>query len=400
MRGLSLNTIESLNDIDWSFPSVGNSGLHSIHWYPATYVSAIPGTLIGHLTSHGDCVVDPFCGSGTSGVEAARLGRDYVGIDNNPIACLISSAKLYFPFRKRFLASLDQIERAANESLMSALVCSHPRYDELRLWYHPQTLQELLSVLNAILQVKEGHVQDCMLAVFSGVLKNSSSQGRHWGWVCDNVRPKPDEIVYRSALHTFMTTARQFLSSSESAFDELLANVPGATRMSVRSATSVINGDSVEMLGQISEESVKLVMTSPPYFGVADYVKSQRLSYLWFDVEQLAGRRLGFTHFEALRSKEAGARSNRGRGDSYHRYISYMGKFFEASRRVLRDDGYMALVVGESTSRPQTTEALLLSAKSHGFSLLMRRERDILAHRRRLMAKVACEEILVFGVRD
>jgi site-specific DNA-methyltransferase (adenine-specific) len=27
-------------------------------------------------------VLDPFCGSGTTGVEAVRLGRKFVGIDN------------------------------------------------------------------------------------------------------------------------------------------------------------------------------------------------------------------------------------------------------------------------------------------------------------------------------
>lgn len=33
-------------------------------------------------TQEGDLVLDPFCGSGTTGVEAVRLGRKFVGIDN------------------------------------------------------------------------------------------------------------------------------------------------------------------------------------------------------------------------------------------------------------------------------------------------------------------------------
>lgn len=342
-------------------------------------------------------MLDPFCGSGTSGVEAIRLGRRYIGVDNNPVACLMSEAKLYFPFGPPFLAKLDEIDRRTNAKLMSGASADHPRLDELKSWYHPQTLQELALLLEGILGLKSGSVRDCFLAVFSGVLKNSSSQGKHWGWVCDNVKPKSTEIVYKPALTNFMTAARQFLKSSSSALQEVSANVPQANRELIRSSSNVFNGDSIETMNRLTRGGVDLIMTSPPYFGVADYVKSQRLTYLWFDVDQLAGRRLGFSDFEALRATEAGARSNRSRGDSFDRYIRYMDGFFVAARRVMKPDGHMALVVGESSSRPKTTDDLISVAAARDFKLLLRKEREILPHRRRLMAKVACEEILVFG---
>ncbi|WDM63578.1 DNA methyltransferase [Stenotrophomonas forensis] len=395
-----MDIIKDLHGVDWSFPAVGNTGIHAMHWYPATYVSAIPGTLIGHLTSPGDTVLDPFCGSGTSGVEAIRLGRKYVGIDNNPVACLISSAKLYFPAVRAFEVEINKIQLDATALLMGGRDKDHPRIDELIKWYHPETLQEILAVLSSVVDRPDGHIKDCLLAVLSSVLKSTSSQGRHWGWVCDNVRPKSEEIVYRPALTNFINSCNQYLRNSISAFGEACANDSSVTRVLVRRRSRVLNGDSVELMRKRAADSVNLIVTSPPYFGVADYVKSQRLTYLWFDIPELAGRKLGFTDFEALRARESGARSNRSRSSSYSSYIDYMKSFFLSSSRILRDDGYLALVVGESASRPRTTEQLLALAGDAGLSLKMRKERDILSHRRRLMAKVASEDILIFSLSN
>lgn len=53
-------------------------------WYWGNFVPQIPFQLISRYTSPGDWVLDPFCGSGTTLVEASKLGRNSLGIELNP----------------------------------------------------------------------------------------------------------------------------------------------------------------------------------------------------------------------------------------------------------------------------------------------------------------------------
>src|SRR5690606_681566 len=88
-------TLDALQSVDWDFTNTRTThGIHSIHSYPAKFIAQIPRRLI-ELFYSGDAsiVFDPFCGSGTTLVEACEAGIDAVGVDLNPIACLIASVK-------------------------------------------------------------------------------------------------------------------------------------------------------------------------------------------------------------------------------------------------------------------------------------------------------------------
>ncbi|NNB12060.1 site-specific DNA-methyltransferase [Pseudomonas fragi] len=391
-----MNTNEQLGDVDWSFPNLGNSGIHSLHWYPATYIAAIPGTLIPVFTKKGGLVLDPFNGSGTSGVEAIRLGRTFIGMDTNPVALLMSHAKLHFPAPKSLRQHLDIIIRDSEKLFTSKETAQHPHHKELSAWYHPDTLNTLNRLLSAILCINNTDTKRCFLAIFSGVLKNTSSQGRHWGWVCDNVKPKPFEITLKDALSIFINAANDYITITEQSHKLVQVHSENETRKLTRSRYKLVHGDCVKNMQSLPDEHIDFIVTSPPYYGVADYIKSQRLSYLWFDKDELAADQLGFRDFEKLRSHESGARSNRTRKNSHELYMNFINSFFTQCHRVLKTGSSMALVVGESGARASTTNELIFAAESKGFNLSLRRERDIKSSRRRLMASVKCEDILIF----
>lgn len=64
----------------WLIPQRDNSGVHSAH-YHGNFVPQIVRQLLTRYTKSGDFVLDPFSGSGTTLIEAQRMGRNSIGIE-------------------------------------------------------------------------------------------------------------------------------------------------------------------------------------------------------------------------------------------------------------------------------------------------------------------------------
>lgn len=71
------------------------TGLH-----PTEKPVALMSALLADYTNPGQTVLDPFAGSGTTGVAAIRLGRHFIGIENNP--------EYYDAARRRLTKALEQ----------------------------------------------------------------------------------------------------------------------------------------------------------------------------------------------------------------------------------------------------------------------------------------------------
>jgi tRNA G10 N-methylase Trm11 len=233
-------------------------------------------------------------------------------------------------------------------------------------------------------------------AVFSSILKTVSSQSKHWGWVCDNVAPKPDEIQYKDAIDAFRRALEDYAESTERIVQDMSNRHLSLSRGDLLERWKITQGDAVDSLAELPEGSVDLILTSPPYYGVVDYIKSQRLSFLWaadglFTLDGHTSH-----NFEILRRNEIGSRSHRHRLTSFTEYASYMERFFLAARKSLRQGGFLAVVLGDSDAREQTSETLEVAVKSSGLLEVFSIERDIKYTRRRMRAKVRGERLSVY----
>src|SRR5712691_275335 len=84
-------------ELSWSeteLPQVERTKhLHGLHPYLGKYVPQLVEIFLKRFFRSGQCVYDPFVGSGTTLVEANVFGADAIGCDISAFNCLLSRVK-------------------------------------------------------------------------------------------------------------------------------------------------------------------------------------------------------------------------------------------------------------------------------------------------------------------
>ena len=328
--------VSALDRIDWNFPRAGTwvSALHALHWFPGNFIPQIPSFLIESLSAAGDVVFDPFCGSCTTGVEALILGRQAWMSDFSPVSYLLAESKLRLladlPVRKRFL----EIEVPPLLSSGQTTAPAGKNMSELRKWFHEDTLEQLRKLWAFVETCRGVHAplemlfSDTLFACASTIRAKTSSGNKrrhHWGWVADNVRPKPP--VWHDALRYFSERLHRA---------KLVVSQLGECDSKFRLRQEDIRRCSYE------SGCADLVVTSPPYLGMIDYTTANRLLYLWrgWDIAEDRGR-------------EIGARSRRNALSEPNKYLHDIEIAASEINRVLKPGGVCALVIGASRKYPE-----------------------------------------------
>jgi SAM-dependent methyltransferase len=91
-RGVLLASAEDVRALANS-PRRDAGSTRRVYSYPAKFQAHLPAELIRRFSRPGELVVDPWCGGGTTLLEAWLAGRASVGVDLSPFACLVARVK-------------------------------------------------------------------------------------------------------------------------------------------------------------------------------------------------------------------------------------------------------------------------------------------------------------------
>lgn len=357
-----MNRLSSISNqmrrINWDCPGGWTQhGVHALHWYPSTFIPQVASNLIELVSNPGDLVLDPFCGCGTTLVEAVRLGRSAIGIDSNTLGALVSQVKCSELDASTLNDELLRILAECSDGLFSGPSSESSVAQELSAWFGARTLRALCRlrwVIDTV--VKKAEHRRFFHVCLSHILRTTSSQDKHWGWIADRVAPKT--LRDHDVADLFARHAKNMVQAFEKMYcdinDSVLTNIGFLKRTHARQFDCRCPITDVP--------TVDAIVTSPPYPCVTDYSRAHRLSFLFFNWDLQENERL-----------EIGARWRRFRKSQMDEYVADIHLAFENVTRILKPGGLMGLVVdGTKRTRrdlpqPKKVDFVKLLADDYGY---------------------------------
>ena len=139
-------------------------------------IPQIANRILDHYGETAKILFDPYCGTGTSLVEASIKGIDAYGTDLNPMARLIAEAKT----SKIELQILDLYLKEFNDFLFSLnfgikkLNVIEPNFKNIDFWFTKETKRKLTELKHFITNIKDIQIQKFFLVAFSETVRESS----------------------------------------------------------------------------------------------------------------------------------------------------------------------------------------------------------------------------------
>jgi DNA modification methylase len=308
---------------------------HGFHSYPARFHPALVRRLLDGI-SPGATVLDPFCGSGTTLVEAALAGARGFGVDINPLAVELSRLKatpLAEPLRRLLVAEAQRISSAAlaRVKARARTRTSGNQYDDPR-HYQPHIFRELVG-LREELDGADASVRPILLLVLSSIIVKVSKQPS------DTAAGEVERSIGKGMPSRLFARRAEELERQLATFASRVP--PGTPPPDVRS------GDA-RRLSHLQPRSIDLVITSPPYLGTYDYAAQHARRFGWLGLDA-----------RAMETAEIGARRRatgvaKGPADAFDVWQRDVDTFIGELARVLGGSAYV--VIGDSAVGSRVVE--------------------------------------------
>jgi hypothetical protein len=317
-------------ELSWSESALPQSErtkhVHGLHPYLGKFPPQLAEALIGRHCPAGGLVLDPFCGSGTTLVEALGLGRDAVGCDVSAFNALLAREKVRAHDPETIAGGLAATLARA-EAALAAGEAAGPAPAYLGLWYGEQARRELLAYRDAI---APGSAWSGLAALVLTRAARSARLVRHDA--LDGAR-EPVREPYWCHKHrrTCVPTvgALRFLRRYSA---DVAARVTAFAALRPAGAQADVHHLDVRELRL--ERPADALVTSPPYVGVIDYHDQHAYAYALLGLA---------TRGDA----EIGSRSRGGSARAVRAYADEMVSALATAATCLRPGAPLAIVVND-----------------------------------------------------
>lgn len=262
-------------------PNFSSNKTLPIHrWVPwiAGFSSAfVKSALAGYLNKKGT-VLDPFCGVGTTLVEAIIEGHNAIGFEINPYAALASRTKAnaHRIDSDAFTSKINDFRRFYQEKLSSNYkpYSTEPIGFKTRAaFYNPHVLHKVLVVQDFVLAIADDNLRDLFRLAFAATMVSYSNY---------SYEPSLGRRVSagREEIHDF-PVAKAITDKLTDMADDIVWMQEQMERNHLD--VQIIKDSFFHCQKHILPESIDLVITSPPYLNNYHYNRNTRPQLYWLD---------------------------------------------------------------------------------------------------------------------
>jgi DNA modification methylase len=391
---------------------------HYCHAYPAKIFPYLPIFFysIPELCPPSGLILDPFCGSGTTLLESIVhpfFPRNALGVEMNPLGRLITKVKTTKLDTEILQDSIAKIKKHSRN--ISTIKPKPIESKKINFWFSKQSILELSRIKQLIEEqaTDSEDINDFLWLCYSKIIRKASLADPFIPppvlLKLEKYKNSPDKYKY---LSRYLDQARKgnilnnYLSSLETNFSRIQqlnlrinhdkkARVIWHDAREIKRGTLCSRGRLFSNGGDaalLEDNSVDLVLTSPPYLSAQKYIRTSTLELLWLDLvseenlgqldSQIIGtERISFKEFKGYEDTNIKSVDALVKWSSIHskekalivfNYFRALQRVINEIYRVLKKDSYSIIVIGNNQvlgRKVETYSMIADIAVSHGFKL-------------------------------